>query len=119
MSQSDKSGGADDGRGAPASDADLSARLRQLDARLSDIKTQSDASARPNPLSRDGTAMAKGLRLVSEFVAGIAAGGLMGWTIDWVFDSQPFVLMVGLMFGFAAGLRNLYRATQTPSVPPR
>ncbi len=62
--------------------------------------------------------MARGMKLVSEFVAGILAGGVLGWLIDRFTGIQPFGLLIGLMFGFAAGLRNLYRATQNQSVRP-
>jgi ATP synthase protein I len=100
----------------PSSDAELSAKLRHLDTRLSDIKSDRATSAAPKGrLAADGTAMAHGMKLVSEFVAGIVAGGILGWLIDRFAGIQPFGLLMGLMFGFAAGLRNLYRATSRPS----
>jgi ATP synthase protein I len=104
----------------PSSEADLSARLRHIDARLSEIRPGGAPSTQPQGrLAADGSAMARGLKLVSEFVAGIVAGGLLGWLIDRYAGIQPFGLLIGLMFGFAAGLRNLYRATQSQSgVPP-
>jgi ATP synthase protein I len=105
--------------GGPSSDADLSAKLRHLDARLSDFRSERAASEEPKGrLVADGSAMARGMKLVSEFVGGIAAGGLLGWIIDRFAGTQPFGLLIGLMFGFAAGLRNLYRATQKPGGPP-
>lgn len=104
---------------APASDAELSAKLRRIDARLLEIRSERAQDSPPQGrLAADGTAMARGLRLVSEFVAGIVAGGLLGWIIDRLAGTQPIVLMIGLLFGFAAGLRNLYRATQAQSGPP-
>jgi ATP synthase protein I len=100
----------------PSSDAELDAKLRQLDARLSDMRTERATSAEPKGrLATDGSAMARGMKMVSEFVAGIVAGGILGWLIDRFASIQPFGLLIGLMFGFAAGLRNLYRATSRPS----
>lgn len=104
----------------PPSDAEMSAKLRQIDARLSEIRSErAENQPHQGRIMADGTAMARGMKLVSEFIAGIIAGGLLGWIIDHLAGTQPFVLMVGLMFGFAAGLRNLYRATQAQSGPPR
>jgi ATP synthase protein I len=103
----------------PSPEAELSAKLRQLDARLSDIRSERAPSTEPRGgLHADGSAMARGMKLVSEFVAGIAAGGILGWLIDRFAGIQPFGLLIGLMFGFAAGLRNLYRATQSQSAQP-
>lgn len=120
MSEQDKRDEGAQARSGPSSDAELSAKLRRLDARLSEIR--SDRAENPSPQGRmaaDGSALARGLRLVSEFVAGIVAGGLLGWIIDRLAGTQPIVLMIGLLFGFAAGLRNLYRATQAQPRQPR
>jgi ATP synthase protein I len=105
-------GGAPEGKNTPE-ETELSARLRHIDARLSEIRSDRDASQTPGGrLMADGTAMARGMKLVSEFVAGIVAGGVLGWLADQLLGYPPFGLLIGLMFGFAAGLRNLYRATQ-------
>jgi ATP synthase protein I len=113
--QSQKGDRAQQGSG-PSSDAELSAKLRQLDARLSEVRSERATGHEPQGrLGADGTAMARGMKLVSEFVAGIVAGGILGWLIDRFAGIQPFGLLMGLMFGFAAGLRNLYRATSRPS----
>jgi ATP synthase protein I len=95
-----------------AAGTELSEQLRRIDARLSDIRSERAAEqSPPKGLMADGTAMARGMKMVSEFIAGIAAGGLIGFLIDKMAGTQPFMLMIGLMFGFAAGLRNLYRAS--------
>jgi ATP synthase protein I len=118
MAERDKTGPqASQGRQTP-SDADLAAKLEKLDARLSDIRSERHVNDQPRGrLQADGTAMARGMKMVSEFVAGIAAGGLLGWIIDRLAGTQPIVLLIGLLFGFAAGLRNLYRATQARPAP--
>ena len=120
LSEQNKQGGRDTQGSGPSSEADLSAKLRHIDARLSEIRPDRAPSAKPEGrLAADGSAMARGMKLVSEFVAGIVAGGLLGWLVDRYAGIQPFGLLIGLMFGFAAGLRNLYRATQSQSgVPP-
>lgn len=116
MSEQNKPGDRASAGSDPSPEADLSAKLRHLDARLSDIRSERATSTEPKGrLAADGSAMARGMKMVSEFVAGIVAGGLLGWLIDRFAGIQPFGLLIGLMFGFAAGLRNLYRATSRPS----
>lgn len=120
MSEQNKKGNRASAGADPTPDPELSAKLRQLDARLSEIRSERAITTEPQGrLAADGSAMAHGMKMVSEFVAGIAAGGMLGWLIDRFAGFQPFGLLIGLMFGFAAGLRNLYRATtrQTTDAP--
>ncbi|MCU0883943.1 MAG: AtpZ/AtpI family protein [Beijerinckiaceae bacterium] len=119
MSEQSKPGDRASAGSDPSDEAGMAARLRHIDARLSEIRSDRAPTKEPGGrLAADGSAMARGMKLVSEFVAGIAAGGILGWLIDRYAGIQPFGLLIGLMFGFAAGLRNLYRATQSQSGPP-
>ncbi|MCX7339622.1 MAG: AtpZ/AtpI family protein [Hyphomicrobiales bacterium] len=116
MSEQNKQAGRVSAKPEAPVENELSAKLRDIDARLASIHAERTATDAPKgALHADGTAMARGMKLVSEFVAGIAAGGILGWLIDRFAGLQPFGLLIGLMFGFAAGLRNLYRATQGQS----
>lgn len=116
MSEQNKQAGRASAKPDASAETELSAKLRDIDARLAQLNAERTAAGVPKgALQADGTAMARGMKLVSEFVAGIAAGGMLGWLIDRFAGIQPFGLLIGLMFGFAAGLRNLYRATQGQS----
>ncbi len=55
--------------------------------------------------------MAQALKLGSEFVAGVIVGFVIGYTIDKVFGSTPWGMIVFLLLGFAAGTLNVMRAT--------
>lgn len=93
-----------------ADDADLSARLKSLDARISQAsahRAESEPRARP---TSDTSAMGQAFRLSAEFVAGVAAGGILGWLIDRFFGTSPWGLIVCLILGFCAGMLNLMRA---------
>ncbi len=42
-------------------------------------------------------------------IAGIAVGGGAGWLLDDWLDTSPALLLVCVVLGFAAGLRNVFR----------
>ena len=93
-----------------ADDADLSARLKSLDARISQASVQrAESEPRARPTS-NSTALGQAFRLSAEFVAGVAAGGILGWLVDRMFGSSPWGLIVCLILGFCAGMLNLMRA---------
>ena len=93
-----------------ADDADLSARLKSLDARISQASAQrAESEPRARPTS-DSSALGQAFRLSAEFVAGGAAGGILGWLVDRLFGTSPWGLIVCLILGFCAGMLNLMRA---------
>lgn len=55
--------------------------------------------------------MGLAFRLSAEFVAGVIAGGIVGWLIDRMVGSSPWGLIVCLILGFCAGMLNLMRAS--------
>ncbi|WP_201837926.1 AtpZ/AtpI family protein [Microvirga zambiensis] len=91
-------------------DADLSARLKSLDARISQASAQrAESEPRARPTS-DSSALGQAFRLSAEFVAGVAAGGILGWLVDRLFGTSPWGLIICLILGFCAGMLNLMRA---------
>ncbi|WP_188849329.1 AtpZ/AtpI family protein [Aureimonas glaciei] len=66
------------------------------------------------------TGAADGMKLASEFVAGILAGAGIGYLFDRILGTSPFGLVVFLILGFVAGVLNVLRSvgkTSTPVVP--
>lgn len=51
------------------------------------------------------------MRLSSEFIAGVVAGGILGWIFDRFLGTKPWGLMVFLMLGFVTGIYNVMRLT--------
>src|SRR4029079_13190868 len=79
-------------------EAALSARLKNLGDRLKDVSHAEESSA-PRQ-STDMSGFARGFRLSSELVAGVAVGALLGWMIDRWLGISPWGLIVFLMLGF-------------------
>jgi ATP synthase protein I len=62
-----------------------------------------------------GAALSLGFRVLTEFVAAVVVGALIGWQIDaWVHVS-PLFLLVFLGLGTAAGFWNVYRIASKPT----
>ncbi len=100
------------------SDAELAADHRKLQERIAKLK----AATAEEPVPEQGQAsmqgMAKGLKIASEFIAGIMVGGAIGYGIDRFFGTTPFGLIIFLMLGFAAGVLNVVRSAQGETGPP-
>jgi ATP synthase protein I len=94
-------------------DADLSARLKSLDTRISQASVhRAEAEPRTRPTS-DSSAIGQAVRLSAEFVSGVFAGAILGWLIDRLFGTSPWGLIICLILGFCAGMLNLLRASGT------
>ena len=96
-------------------EAALSARLGNLEQRLSQLRDgRNIRTDQPEGGSGDGSArasaMAMGLRLSSELIAGVAVGALLGWAFDRVLSTSPFGLITFVLLGFAAGVLNVVRS---------
>ena len=99
---------------ASSDEAALSARLGNLDQRLSAIKdsrkVETDQSGNEQDTQARASAMAMGFRLSSELVAGVLAGAALGWGFDRLLSTSPWGLIVFLLLGFTAGVINVMRA---------
>ena len=81
-------------------------------------RRSSTASATPRPVGRPRpeastsgpSAIGRAFRMSSEFVAGVIAGGGLGWLLDRLLGTSPWGLIVFLLLGFAAGTFNVVRA---------
>lgn len=103
---------------SPEDEGDLSGRLARLDKELtrrSDLKTAEDAGTRKT--RSDASGLARALRVSSEFVAGVVAGGVLGWGFDQLLGTRPWGLIVFLLLGFAAGTMNVMRSAGLKSGP--
>jgi ATP synthase protein I len=88
---------------------DLDARRADLEKRLAGKREKAAAEAQA-PSKGDPTAMARAVKMSSEFIAGVVVGAFLGWGIDQVAGTSPFGLIIFLILGFAAGVLNVMRA---------
>jgi ATP synthase protein I len=86
-------------------------RLDTLGEQLAEAKARRATAPKPEPEAR-GAALGKALRLATELVAGVAVGAFIGWALDRLFGSAPFLMVVFLILGAAAGIMNVVRSAK-------
>ena len=109
MSDGDKEKGS--GRGVISAEDREAFRSRagEIDRRLSEAK----ARYAPKPDARQrGQAMGQGLRIAVELVVGVGFGAVVGWWLDGLLNTRPWLMIVMVLLGFAAGMMNIIRIAQ-------
>lgn len=91
-------------------DANLTARLKSLDARIDKASVHRQTTESPARGKSDTSAIGQAFRLSAEFVSGVIAGGIVGWLVDRLFGVSPWGLIICIILGFCAGMLNLLRA---------
>ncbi len=92
------------GEGQPPSLKGLDARLRQARQKG---RPRDDQVA---PVAAPGMALGQAMRLAVEMVSALLVGGGLGWFLDGWLETRPWLLLLFLLLGAAAGTLNAYRA---------
>ncbi len=83
------------------------------DTELDDLQQRIDAQREAHQAKvKDAppTAWSLGMRYGSEFFAGVLVGGGLGFMLVLAAPTSPWGLIVGTLFGFVAGTKNVVRA---------
>jgi ATP synthase protein I len=95
----------------PEERARFEGRIADLGQKLGKVQAQRDAEAHADlDAEMRGRGMAYGMRMAAELVAAVAVGSIIGWGLDWVLGSKPWLFLLFFMLGFAAGVLNLMRS---------
>jgi len=86
-------------------------RLKGLQKRLASAR--SSFEARDRKTAGRGSAYGFGFRLVSDLVVGVLAGFFIGWGLDKLLGTSPWLLLIFTPIGMAAGILNVIRAAQS------
>ena len=95
--------------------SDLAARIARAQG-----ERKVHAEAAKTSAARDMTGMSRGLRLGSEFIAAILVGAGIGYLLDLWLGTGPWIMLVMLLIGFAAGVLNVARSASemNKAAPP-
>ncbi|HXF55874.1 MAG TPA: AtpZ/AtpI family protein [Hyphomicrobiaceae bacterium] len=111
MSSEGKDGERDRGGISPADRDAFKRRASEIGRRLEEVAARRPVQQDETTRAR-GQAMGQAFRIVAELVVGVAVGGFIGHTLDRWLGATPWLLVVGLMLGFAAGLMNVIRTAR-------
>ncbi len=111
MSAAEK--GSSPGRGeiSPEQREAFQKRSDSLGKRLDQVKARRNPPQSGDARAR-GEAFARAFRFVAELIVGVGVGGFIGWALDRWLGTTPWLLVLFVTLGFAAGLMNVIRAAQ-------
>jgi ATP synthase protein I len=90
--------------------ARLDALKGKLEHRAAEQR-QRAASAAPSGGGFGGPGVTLGLQAGAEFVAAILLGGAIGWGLDRLLGTRPWLLIGFFLLGTVAGVKNVIRVT--------
>ncbi len=98
--------GRPEGKSRPVVTGDLASRIER--ARDTFRAGQVEAEGRDG--GRTLTGMGRAMRLGTEFIAAILVGTAIGYFLDRWLATGPWLMLVMLLVGFAAGVLNVVRS---------
>jgi ATP synthase protein I len=95
----------------PEDRAAFERRLSDLGSKIDGAQAdkQAEITAQEDKAMR-ARGMAYGLRMSSEFVAAIVVGGLIGFGLDKLLGTTPWLFLLFFVLGLVAGIVNVTRA---------
>jgi ATP synthase protein I len=88
------------------------ARLESLDERLDRVQRREAEEARTRQVDPN---MRAAQQVIGYLIGGPLGGGLLGWGLDSLFNTKPWLTLVMLFLGFGVGVRSILRISRTPS----
>ncbi|WP_082434485.1 AtpZ/AtpI family protein [Devosia sp. A16] len=95
--------------------SDLAARIKRAQA-----SEEAPGDAELSAANRNFSGWNRGMRLGTEFIAAILVGAGIGYLLDLGLKTGPWLMLVMLLVGFAAGVLNVVRsaAEMNRAAPP-
>lgn len=85
--------------------SDLGKRLDEVQSRRSTGAGRAEGAEQAS-----GAGLAQAFRFATELIVGLGVGWFIGSALDGVFGTGPWLLILFIMIGFAAGMLNVIRA---------
>lgn len=110
MSAEDKGDGPGRGQISPEDREAIRRRSSDIGRELDAVKARNTPAAEVD--KRRGAAFGKAFSFAAELIVGVAFGAFVGWGLDRYFGTKPWLMVLFLVLGFAAGLMNVIRRAQ-------
>jgi ATP synthase protein I len=111
MSANGKDHSSGDGKISPEDREAIRQRSAEIGQKLDALKSRrppTGGSPGKTPQSDYGPAF----QFAAELVVGVVVGGGLGWVLDRQFGTAPWLMIVLVILGFAAGLLSVVRAAR-------
>lgn len=111
MPDTDNGSGSGRGEISPADREAIRKRAAEIGDRLDAVKARREPESAAPPGAK-GAGYALAFRFAADLIIGVAVGGFIGWALDRLFGTAPWLMVLFLMFGFAAGVSNVIRSAR-------
>ncbi len=88
----------------------LKRRASEIGKRLDEVHARK--APPPGDHRARGNALGQAYKILIELVVGVAVGAGLGWALDKQLGTQPWLMLVLLIVGFAAGMLNVVRTAR-------
>lgn len=83
--------------------------LKQMEERINKVRGKEMAARKHKEESPFVYASKTGFRVGTELISGVLVGAAIGYLLDSYFHTKPWLLILFLFLGGAAGFLNVYR----------
>ncbi len=87
--------------------------IKRLDEKIADLKSKEKYVRQDRQESEFVHATKAGFRVGTELLSGVLVGAAMGYVLDGIFSIRPWLLVIFMFLGGAAGVVNVYRFAKT------
>ena len=112
----------DTGDGDESRVREQSRLLKERIARAQGLRTAAEGRNPEQTAAQNMSGLGRAFRLGTEFIAAILVGAVVGYLLDQWLHTSPWIMLVMLLVGFAAGVLNVARAAaemnKAAPVPP-
>ena len=88
---------------------DIPPDIEDLSARINEAKNKYEIKTKFSPAK---IMVVNVLQITLEMLSPVIVAGCMGYVLDNLFNTLPFIMLVMIVFGITAGMLNAYRAAQ-------
>ncbi len=89
-------------------------RVASLEQRIAQVEhLERIRTGRRDPVAEKNNRL--GNRILAELIGGLAGGVLVGWFLDHMIGTSPWLLLVFLFLGIIVAFRNIIRISTQPS----
>lgn len=93
--------------------------IKNINQRIKDFKETHLSSSKQGLTEKqtDYSRTAAGFQISTELLAGVLIGAGLGYLLDKLFSTQPWLMSIFIILGGAAGILNIYKTFKVEDKP--